>query len=120
MYLKKSIPGLYKALGVFLPLITTNCCILFACLEIGSAKHLGSDATEPWGLDMALVYAMAAGLGFTMAIAIMAGIREELDHCNVPKPLKGAPIVLITAAILAMAFMGFTGVDAGVAKIVSP
>ena len=116
MYLRKSVPALYKALGVFLPLITTNCAILFACLEIGSAKHLGRDATDFWGLDSALVYAVAAGLGFTLAIAMMAGIREEIEHAPIPKALKGAPIVLITAAVLAMAFMGFTGVDAGVAK----
>lgn len=117
MYLRKFFPALYKAFGVFLPLITTNCCILFACLEIGNAKHLGPTATDPWGLHHALVYAIAAGLGFTLAISMMAGIREELDHCDVPKPLQGPPIVLIIAGILAMAFFGFAGLDTNLARL---
>ena len=116
MYLRKFFPALYRAFGVFLPLITTNCCILFACLEIGSAKHIGAGAVEPWGLDKALVYAIFAGLGFTLAITVMAGIREELDHADVPKALEGPPLVLIIAGILAMAFLGFAGVDTNLAK----
>ena len=116
MYLRKFFPALYQAFGVFLPLITTNCCILFACLEIGNAKHMPGGA-EMWLLDQALVYGVCAGLGFTLAICIMAGIREELDLCDVPKPLRGPAIVLIIAGILAMGFLGFAGVDSGVAKL---
>ena len=109
MYVRKFHPPLYKSFGVYLPLITTNCAILFACLKI-MAYVL--DPKELWGLDKALVLAVFGGLGFTLAIVIMAGIREELDHCDVPKSLKGAGITLIVAGILAMAFMGFAGVDA--------
>ncbi|MGB2822578.1 MAG: Rnf-Nqr domain containing protein [Phycisphaerae bacterium] len=109
MYVRKFHPPLYKSFGVYLPLITTNCAILFACLKIMAYV---TDPKELWGLDKALVLAIFGGVGFTMAIVIMAGIREELDHCDVPKSLKGAGITLIVAGILAMAFMGFAGVDA--------
>ena len=111
MYVRKFHPPLYKSFGVFLPLITTNCAILFACLEI--LKHL-QDPTKLWGLHHALTLALGGGIGFTIAISLMAGIREELDLCDVPKPLQGAGIALIVAGILAMAFMGFTGVEKGV------
>jgi len=111
MYVRKFIPPLYKSFGVFLPLITTNCAILFACLEI--MKHL-QDPTKLWGLHEALTLAFGGGLGFTLAISLMAGIREDLDICDVPKPLQGAGIALIVAGIMAMAFMGFTGVEQGV------
>ncbi|NLW85343.1 MAG: RnfA-Nqr electron transport subunit [Planctomycetes bacterium] len=107
MYVRKFFPPLYKAFGVFLPLITTNCAILFACLEI--MKHVGG--AQYWDIGTSLVYAVAGGAGFTLAIVIMAGIREELDHADVPKPLHGPGITLIIAGILALAFMGFTGVD---------
>ncbi|RMD73253.1 MAG: RnfA-Nqr electron transport subunit, partial [Lentisphaerae bacterium] len=84
MYVRRFFPPLYKAFGVFLPLITTNCAILFACLEI--MKHVTSSQPEQyWGLHQAMVYAIAGGIGFTIAISIMAGIREELDLCNLPK-----------------------------------
>ncbi len=111
MYVRKFFPPLYKSFGVFLPLITTNCAILFACLEI--MKHL-QDPTKLWGLHEALMLAFGGGIGFTLAISLMAGIREDLDICDVPKPLKGAGIALIVAGIMAMAFMGFTGVEQGV------
>ena len=111
MYVRKFFPPLYKSFGVYLPLITTNCAILFACLEI--MKQL-QDPTKLWGLAEALTLAVGGGVGFTIAICLMAGIREELDLCDVPKPLRGAGIALIVAGILAMAFMGFTGVDQGV------
>jgi electron transport complex protein RnfA len=111
MYVRRFFPQLYKSFGVYLPLITTNCAILFACLEI--MKHL-QDPTKLWGLHEALTLAVGGGIGFTIAICLMAGIREELDLCDVPKPLQGAGIALIVAGILAMAFMGFTGVDQGV------
>jgi len=116
MYVRKFFPALYKAFGVFLPLITTNCVILFVCLEI--MKHIGAGAADPWGLDKALVYAFFAGVGFLIAIVIMAGIREELDHCDVPKPLRGPGITLIIAGILSLAFMGLTGVDSNLAKMI--
>jgi electron transport complex protein RnfA len=116
MYVRKFFPPLYKSFGVFLPLITTNCAILFACIII-MQKVAGAETPEAvWGLDQALVYAVFGGVGFTIAIVIMAGIREELDHANVPKALKGPAISLVVAGILALAFMGFTGVDKGVHK----
>lgn len=116
MYIRKFFPSLYKAFGVFLPLITTNCVILFVCLEI--MKHVGAGATDPWGLDKALVYSFFAGIGFLIAIVIMAGIREELDHCDVPKPLQGPGITLIIAGILSLAFMGLTGMDNNLSKMI--
>ena len=116
MYVRKFFPHLYKSFGVFLPLITTNCAILFACLEI--MKHVsGAGPAEMWGLDKALILAFFGGVGFTIAIVIMAGIREELDACDVPAPLRGAGITLIVAGILALAFMGFTGVDKSLADL---
>jgi len=113
MYLRKFFPALYKSFGVYLPLITTNCAILFACLYI-MQKVVGAE--EPWGIGQALTLAIFAGLGFTVAIVIMAGIREELDFCDVPGPLKGAGITLIVAGILALAFMGFAGMDRGLER----
>ncbi len=107
MYVRRFFPPLYKSFGVFLPLITTNCAILFACLEI--MKHL-QNPTKLWGLHEALTLAVFGGVGFTIAISMMAAIREELEMCDVPRPLRGAGIGLITAGIMAMAFMGFTGV----------
>ena len=101
MYLRKFFPSLYESFGIFLPLITTNCAILGLCLFINL-----------WGINSlleAVVLSFGAGIGFTMAICIMAGIRENLDLADVPNCLKGAPITLITAGLLAMAFMGFAG-----------
>jgi electron transport complex protein RnfA len=119
MYVRKFFPTLYRSFGVFLPLITTNCAILFACLEI--MKHVsGVGPSQLWGLDKALVLAMFGGVGFTIAIVIMAGIREELDMCDVPQCLRGAGITLIVAGILALAFMGFAGVDKGLQEAITP
>jgi len=101
MYLRKFFPSLYESFGIFLPLITTNCAILGLCLFI-NLWSVGS-------LLEAVVLSFGAGIGFTMAICIMAGIRENLNMADVPKCLKGAPITLITAGILALAFMGFAG-----------
>ena len=101
MYVRKFFPGLYESFGIFLPLITTNCAILGLCLFINL-----------WEIDNlleAVVLSFGAGIGFTMAICIMAGIRENLNLADVPECLKGAPITLITAGILALAFMGFAG-----------
>ncbi len=126
MYVRKFFPPLYKSFGVFLPLITTNCAILFACLKILStvavptgtaAWGVVGEGPQPWDLGRAMTLAIFGGLGFTLAIVIMAGIREELDHCDVPKCLRGAGITLLVAGILALAFTGFTGVGAGVKKL---
>jgi electron transport complex protein RnfA len=101
MYVRKFFPALYDSFGIFLPLITTNCAILGLCLFINL-----------WGTDdivEAVVLSFGAGIGFTLAICIMAGIRENLELADVPECLKGAPITLITAGLLALAFMGFSG-----------
>ena len=105
MYVRKFFPALHKSFGVFLPLITTNCAILFACLEI--MKQVNG---RQWGLVESLTLAIFGGVGFTIAIVLMAGIREELDIADMPEAFRGAPITLIVAGILALAFMGFTGV----------
>ena len=101
MYMRKFFPSLYESFGIFLPLITTNCAILGLCLFINL-----------WSVNSlleAVVLSFGAGIGFTMAICIMAGIRENLNMADVPECLKGAPITLITAGILTLAFMGFAG-----------
>ena len=101
MYVRKFFPALYDSFGIFLPLITTNCAILGLCLFINL-----------WGIDNlleAVVLSFGAGIGFTLAICIMAGIRENLELADVPECLKGAPITLITAGLLTLAFMGFSG-----------
>lgn len=116
MYVRKYNPDLYKSFGVFLPLITTNCAILFACLKIMSNIVGAESPADAWDLGRSLTLAIFGGVGFTIAIVIMAGIREELDLCDVPKPFKGAAITLVVAGILAMGFMGFTGVDSGLKK----
>ena len=103
MYIRRFAPPLYRALGVYLPLITTNCAILFACLIIAKDPKLAGNFV------FALVYSFFGGIGFTLAIIIMAGVREELDSADVPAPLKGAGITLITAGIMALAFMRFKG-----------
>lgn len=120
MYVRKFFPLLYKSFGVFLPLITTNCAILFACLKIMSNIVGVDDPVEAWGLGKSLTLAVFGGVGFTIAIVIMAGIREELELCDIPKPFKGAAITLVVGGILAMAFMGFTGVDSGLKKALTP
>jgi Na+-translocating ferredoxin:NAD+ oxidoreductase subunit A len=102
MYVRKFFPTLYEAFGVFLPMITTNCAILGACLFIWLKGYTT--------LIQAVVYSVSGGIGFTIAIVLMAGIREELDTADVPKPFQGAAMTLFIAAILSMAFMGFTGI----------
>jgi Na+-translocating ferredoxin:NAD+ oxidoreductase subunit A len=101
MYVRKFFPPLYKSFGIFLPLISTNCVILGICLfiNIWSVNNLPEVA----------VLSTGAGIGFTLAICIMAAIRENLALADVPESLKGAPITLITAGLLTLAFMGFTG-----------
>jgi len=104
MYLRKFFPSLYTAFGVFLPLITTNCAILGACLLIDMK------AEYHHSLLNATVFAFGGGLGFMMAITVMAGIREHIRFSDVPKCLQGPGVTLLVAGILALAFMGFTGV----------
>jgi len=107
--LKKISPPLYQALGIFLPLITTNCAVLgVAILVVSKEFTFGGD---PHMLNMAqsVVYAAASALGFGVAMVLFAGIREQMDLSNIPKAFKGIPIALITAGILALAFMGFAG-----------
>ena len=113
MYVRRFYPPLYKSFGVFLPLITTNCAILFACLVIMGHVVGVENPADVWDLGKSLTLGFFGGVGFTIAIVIMAGIREEIDLCDIPEPFKGAAITLIIGGILAMAFMGFTGVDSG-------
>ena len=107
--LKKISPSLYQALGVFLPLITTNCCILGVAILVANGTN-----KLPEGLDHNLLtgtlFALATALGFAIALVLFAGLREQLRLNDVPKAMEGTPIALITAGILAMAFMGFSGV----------
>ena len=102
--LKKTMPALYQALGVFLPLITTNCCILGVAILV---------IQKDYDLLEGVIYALSTGLGFLLAMVLFAGLREQLDLVDVPKPFQGVPIALVTASLLAMAFMGFSGVDGG-------
>ena len=107
--LKKVSPSLYQALGIFLPLITTNCAVLgVAIIVVSKECAFGSD---PHMLNLAesVVYGIATALGFGLAMILFAGLREQLELANVPKPFKGMPIALITAGILALSFMGFAG-----------
>jgi electron transport complex protein RnfA len=120
MYVRKFFPALYKSFGVFLPLITTNCAILFACLTIMSNVVGVENPADAWDLWHSLTLAFFGGVGFTIAIVIMSGIREDLELCDIPEPFKGAAITLVVGGILALAFMGFTGVDSGLKKAMTP
>ena len=101
MIIKKISPALYQALGVFLPLITTNCCVLGVAILVIRKEFTYAES---------LVYAVSIGIGFLLAMVIFAGIREQLAKTgSTPRAMKGTPIALITAGILAMAFMGFSG-----------
>ena len=113
MYVRRFFPALYRSFGVFLPLITTNCAILFACLTIMGNVAGVEDPAQAWDLVQAMTLAFFGGIGFTIAIVIMAGIREELELCDIPKPFQGAAITLVVGGILALGFMGFTGVNTG-------
>jgi electron transport complex protein RnfA len=106
--LKKVSPALYQALGVFLPLITTNCCILGVAILV---------IQNDYDLLTGIVYAFATAIGFALAMILFAGIREQLSLVNVPKGMEGMSIALVTAGLLAMAFMGFSGVDKGLASV---
>ena len=101
MVLKKMMPALYKSLGVYLPLITTNCAVLGVALL---------SVQNEYGVLESVVNGIGASLGFLLAIVLMAGIREKLENSNIPEAFKGTPIVLITAGLMAIAFCGFGGV----------
>lgn len=101
MFLKKSVPSLYSALGIYLPLITTNCAILGASLLCVQNDY------NPF---ISAIYGFASGIGFTLAIIIFAGVREKVAFADVPKSFKGFPIALVTAGLLAMSFAGFSGI----------
>lgn len=100
MFLKKLVPPLYAALGIFLPLITTNCAVMGVTILV---------QREEMDLITSLEYATASSLGFVLALVLMAGIRERLDTCRVPKAMMGTPIALIMAGLMSMAFMAFKG-----------
>ena len=100
MFLKKSVPALYKALGVFLPLITTNCAVLGVALV---------NVQEGYDFLLSVVNGAAGGIGFTIAIVLFASIRERVDKADCPESFRGYPIALIAAGLLALAFMGFSG-----------
>lgn len=102
MFLKKSMPALYESLGVFLPLITTNCAVLGVALN---AITYGYEILET------VVYGLATSIGFFIAIVLMAGIREKIEYNDIPKPFQGTAIVLIAAALMSIAFMGFSGMS---------
>ena len=102
MFLKKSVPALYKALGVFLPLITTNCAVLGVVLV---------NVQEGYNFLISVINGAAGGLGFTLAIVLFASIRERVDKTDCPQAFKGFPITLISAGLLALAFMGFSGLS---------
>lgn len=100
MFLKKTSPGIYKALGIYLPLITTNCAVLGVAL---------TNVQDGYGFVESVVAGMGTAIGYTIAIVLLAGIRERIDESSIPAPFRGAPVVLLSAALMAIAFMGFSG-----------
>jgi len=100
MFLRKAIPALYESLGVYLPLITTNCAVLGVAL---------TNVQKEYGILKGIVNGFATAVGFTIAIVILAGIREKLEYNDIPEPFKGMPTVLLTAGLMAIAFCGFSG-----------
>lgn len=115
--LKKLSPSLYQALGVFLPLITTNCCILGVAILVANGTYNGQ-GLEP-NLFTGIIYALATALGFALSLIVFAGLREQLSLVRVPKGVEGMSIALVTAGLLALAFMGFSGIDKGIALFFS-
>lgn len=101
MFMKKSLPPLYQALGVYLPLITTNCAVLGVAI---------TNVQEKYSILEGVVNGFATAVGFTIAIVLMAGLREKMEYNDVPKPFQGMPIVLLTAMLMSIAFTGFAGV----------
>lgn len=106
--LKKVSPPLYQALGVFLPLITTNCAVLGVAISV---------IQRDYSLLMSLDYAVASAIGFGLALVLFAGLREQQEYAAIPKGMRGISITLITAALLSLAFMGFSGVDGGLKAV---
>ena len=102
--MKKVMPSLYQALGVFLPMITTNCTVLGVAISV---------IQKQYNLLESVVYGMSTALGFALALVIFAGVREQLEIADVPKAMQGTPIALLCAGLLAMAFMGFSGISIG-------
>ncbi len=102
MFLQKTSPALYSSLGIYLPLITTNCAVLGVAL-------LNVSPENNYNFLESVVFGASAGLGFTLAIVMFAGVRERLSDANIPKPFRGIPIALISASLLAIAFLGFSG-----------
>ncbi len=100
MFLKKSVPSLYEALGVYLPLITTNCAVLGVAL---------TNVQKEYDVLAGVVNGFATAVGFTIAIVILAGLREKMQYNDIPKPFRGMPTVLLTAGLMAIAFCGFSG-----------
>ena len=100
MFLKKTMPSLYQALGVYLPLITTNCAVLGVAI---------TNVQKEYGILTGIVNGFATALGFTIAIVILAGLREKMEYNEVPESFKGMPMVLLTAGLMAIAFCGFSG-----------
>lgn len=101
MFLKKTSPALYKSLGVYLPLITTNCAVLGVAL---------TNVQKDYGILPSVVNGFATAVGFTISIIILAGVRERIEYNDIPESFKGTPIVLVTAGLMAIAFMGFSGI----------
>lgn len=101
MFLKKCVPSLYQALGVYLPLITTNCAVLGVSLNC---------VTKGYNILEGVVYGFSTAVGFTIAIVIMAGIREKIEYNDISESFQGTPIVLLTAALMSIAFFGFSGI----------
>jgi len=111
MFLQKSIPSLYSALGIYLPLITTNCAVLgVALLNVRTASVINPVAGS-YTLIETIVNGFSAGIGFMLAIVLFAGVRERLESSDIPKSLQGMPIALISASLLAIAFLGFAGMS---------
>lgn len=106
--LKKVAPALYQALGIFLPLITTNCAVLGVAILV---------IQKDFNLMQSIVYALSTAIGFGLALTVFAGLREQLEFSNVPKGMRGTAITMITAGLLSLAFMGFSGVDGGLKVI---
>ena len=115
--LKKLSPALYQALGVFLPLITTNCCILGVSILVANGTY-NAQGLEP-NLLTGTLFALFTAIGFALALIVFAGIREQLSLVRIPKGMQGMAIALIVAGLLALAFMGFSGMDKGIADFFS-
>ena len=106
--MKKVSPALYQALGIFLPLITTNCAVLGVAILV---------IQKDFSLVQSVVYAFSTAIGFGLALTVFAGLREQLELVNVPKGMKGVAITMVTAGLLSLAFMGFSGVDGGLNRV---